>query len=251
MQTLCKALLENDAIEIVNFTTSFQRSPAATLSVLSRAVLPFHPSLKILHLSYNRLQDVRALGKALESNRNLEELYLDYNQIDCDSAIFLAKGLGRNSTLKVLQLNSNSIGETGGEALGEVLYSRNHTLQRLGLRNNQLGLHSTRAFSEALSNNYALCVLELHENHRIPRQCMESLHFLAKANNAGRYALRDHYFPLARWSIILENLKPDMVMFFLGQKPALVPQEHSSVVPFDVIPTSSYRNEESSMDIEH
>jgi Ran GTPase-activating protein (RanGAP) involved in mRNA processing and transport len=220
MEALANALLLHDTIEIVNLTSSLVR-PEQALLPLARIVLPNHPSLQKIHLSYNRLESVAALGTALQTNDHLLELYLDYNQIDTISAMALARGMTHNNTLKVLQLNFNKMGDEGGEALANSLKT-NNSLMQLGCNKNQLGLKSARAFTEALEQNVALTRLNLFENPDMPLSVIENLHLVIRANKVGRYVLREPLFPASWWSFVLEGIEPDMTFFFLKQKPELL-----------------------------
>lgn len=220
MEALSKALLMHDTIEIVNLTSSLVR-PEQALLPLARIALPNHPSLQKLHLSYNRLESVAALGMSLQTNDHLLELYLDYNQIDTISAMALAHGLTHNNTLKVLQLNCNKMGDEGGKELANALKT-NNSLMQLGMNKNQLGLESARALTEALEQNVTLTRLDLVENPGIPPPVIESLHMYIRANEVGRYALREPLFPASWWSFVLEGIEPEMTFFFLKQKPELL-----------------------------
>jgi Ran GTPase-activating protein (RanGAP) involved in mRNA processing and transport len=220
MEALAKALLIHDTIEIVNMTSSLVR-PEQALLPLARIVLPNHPSLQKIHLSYNRLESVAALGMALETNDHLLELYLDYNQIDTISAMALAHGLTHNNTLKVLQLNFNKMGDEGGKALANSLKT-NNSLTQLGMNKNQLGLESAGALTEALEQNVTLTRLDLFENPDMPPAVIEKLQLHIRANKKGRYVLREPLFPASWWSFVLEGIDPDMTFFFLKQKPELL-----------------------------
>jgi hypothetical protein len=158
---------------------------------------------------------------ALETNDHLLELYLDYNQIDTISAMALAHGLTHNNTLKVLQLNFNKMGDEGGKALANSLKT-NNSLTQLGMNKNQLGLESAGALTEALEQNVTLTRLDLFENPDMSPVVVEKLHLLIRANQVGRYVLREPLFPASWWSFVLEGIDPDMTFFFLKQKPELL-----------------------------
>jgi Ran GTPase-activating protein (RanGAP) involved in mRNA processing and transport len=220
MEALAKALLMHDTIEIVNLTSSLVR-PEQALLPLARIVLPNHPSLQKIHLSYNHLESVATLGMALQTNDHLLELYLDYNQIDTISAIALAHGLTHNNTLKLLQLNFNKMGDEGGRALANALKT-NNSLMQLNMNKNQLGLESARALTEALEQNVNLTRLDLFENPGMPPTVIENLQLYTRANKVGRYVLREPFFPASWWSFVLEGIEPEMTFFFLKQKPELL-----------------------------
>ena len=221
---LCNSLSKNQNIEIVNLTSSFTMNPTLwTVRPLAQYLASPHSSLQIIHLSYNRLVDVTELGLALQTNTKLKELHLDYNYLDTASAVALAEGLARNRQLRVLQLKSNRIGDVGGQALALAL-GKNTTLQTLGLsRNQDLGELTQRALAYSLQDNVTLTNLQLTENPKLVRQLPMLLYFV-RANQAGRHLLRkevEHLWTL--WPLILQGLEPDMLYFFLKERPDFVP----------------------------
>jgi len=62
-----------------------------------------------------------ALGKALETNAGVTELFLDHSNIGPTGAIALAEALGTNTALATLYLNENNIGTIGATALAKAL----------------------------------------------------------------------------------------------------------------------------------
>lgn len=65
----------------------------------------------------------------------LEELCLEENHVQDEGVCFLAKGLARNSSLKVLKLSNNHITSLGAEALLWAL-EKNDTILEVWLRGN-------------------------------------------------------------------------------------------------------------------
>ena len=222
MEALAKALRNNHVIEIVNLTSALIQ-PEQALLPLAQVVLPNHPSLQTIHLSYNRLENVTALGLALQTNKSLLELYLDYNLINTSSAVALARGIAQNNTLQVLQLNFNRIGDQGGRALGNALQS-NKSLRQLGLKKNILGPDSASVFMEVLLENVTLTRLNLDENSNFPASAFQKVQYYIRSNQVGRYLLRDRFLPAGLWSLTLEGLEPTMMFFFLKRKPDLIPR---------------------------
>ena len=101
MEALAKAVLSNQQIETINFTSSLMNSAHFdAMSPLAELVLPSHPSLRILHLAYNRLTNTASIGAALQTNSVLKELHLDHNLINNVSAVALAQGLRQNESLE-------------------------------------------------------------------------------------------------------------------------------------------------------
>jgi hypothetical protein len=249
MQALAKALSDNKRIQIINMTSALSslsgnnnnsntttnnsnsNHPDAILLPLSH-VLSYHASLEIVHLSYNQLEDASSLGVVLQTNTRLVELYLDYNRLNCKTAMALAHGLRHNRTLLVLQLNSNRIGDVGGQALGMALRD-NATLTTLSLLRNHypLGALTGQAFHHALYYNVTLTKLQLDETPFLAPYCAR-LQYITRANQVGRYLLRIHstetkqqssYLMGSLWPLIFERLESDMIYFYLQEKPDLVP----------------------------
>ena len=231
MEALAKALAHNTKIEIVNFTSSFMNTNDETAILpLTEVVLPNHPSLQIVHLSYNRFTNIISIGQALQTNTTLRELYLDYNCLTKTSAIAIANGLMTNRTLQVLRLQSNQIGDEGGIALANALRT-NTTLQELGLSKNQLGSSTGHALLDTLQHhNISLKRLTLAENPNIPPVLRLKVQYYVRANQVGRHVLRQQQkFNINLWPSVLEQLEPDMTYYFLQQKPDL----------FDTMPTTT------------
>jgi len=78
-------------------------------------------------------EDVIALGKALENNKTLQELYVSIFRIKCGikQMIWLFHLFWFNKrTLKLTNIGDNNIGDNGAIALGKAL-ENNKTLQEL------------------------------------------------------------------------------------------------------------------------
>lgn len=218
MQALTQALMGSKRIEIINLTSSLSGYDP------NRVILPFipvlegHSTLRIIYLSYNRLQTVSAIGDTLQRNTHLQELYLDHNQLNTETALALALGLKKNRTLRVLQLNSNRIGDKGGRAVALALRD-NYCLKSLGMSRNQLGLCTGAAFVYALENNFRLTSIEIKEN---PDLCSFEplLKYMVRTNKAGRYLLRENKNRMSSlWPLLLPKLDPDMIYFFIKENP--------------------------------
>lgn len=239
MQALAEALHQNDRIRVINLTSALLvRSTTTTSS--DEALIPLarllchHSSLHVVHLSYNRLQDASCLGLALATNTSLQELYLDYNQLSGSSVVAIAEGLAQNpnTKLQVLCLNSNRMGDIGGQALAQLLHT-NRSLKTLRLANNRLGNATATTLLKALEmHNTTLTELGLEENPDMltsPRDneieswiLLGRIQQLLDANQAGRYLLNyQPPPPLGLWPFVLEGLPVDPQYYFLQQVPAL------------------------------
>lgn len=78
------------------------------------------PNKVVLNLSSNEIGDkgATAIGKALQRNTKLQQLYLGVNQyVTADGAKANAETLTKNSTLQGLFLEGNKIGDEGAKPL--------------------------------------------------------------------------------------------------------------------------------------
>ena len=119
-------------------------------------------SLKVLSLKNNNLckEISDELAMAIKSNYYLESLTLSSNNLL--SSVIVLESLSNISTLKVLNMNNNQIGEKGGEALASVI-KINTRLQALYCSNNNLK-SSVAVVSEALQNISTIELLDLSNN---------------------------------------------------------------------------------------
>ena len=212
--------MKNNDIETINLTSALFHDQEQGLAPFMQ-VLRKHPSLRAIHLSYNRLRHVPAIEQPLRSNTLLRELYLDYNRLNCDTAISLANVLKDNTTLTVLQLNSNRIGDVGGEAIAQSL-EENATLKFLGMRANQLGERTSKAMISSLRINMSLTTLQIEQNPNLEDVAPLLMH-IVQSNRAGRYLLgQKHEIPHSLWPSLFSQLEDDMLFFFLTEHPELV-----------------------------
>ncbi|KAG0074772.1 hypothetical protein BGZ92_003201 [Podila epicladia] len=114
------------------------------------------------HVTENRNQ--QALTEALDAlTTSLTTFDLRCNSIGDDGGQALGEALKTNSTLATLNVQDNSIGDKGGKALGEALKT-NSTLATLDLRDNSIRDNGGQALAEALKTNSTLETLELGYN---------------------------------------------------------------------------------------
>jgi len=219
---LATALEGNTVLHTLNLTSSLVK---ASLFPVVR-ILAVHSSLKILHLSYNRISDgdeIAALARALERNHSLTELYLDHNEIDAGGASILANVLRENETLQVLQLSSNQVHDEGAEVFADVLANDNSALKRLGLERNKITSRGAEAFLRATASNVTVQHLELDKHQTSVHQELE---LALQTNRAGRHLLRRQDIQLGLWPYVLGRIshQPDMLYFFLMEMPNLCRQ---------------------------
>ncbi|EEC43227.1 predicted protein [Phaeodactylum tricornutum CCAP 1055/1] len=221
MVVLSQALRKNSVISVLNMTSSLKNSPLG-LNILAELILRSHASLATLHLSYNHLTDVVAVGNALVTNQKLISLHLDYNLIDKRSAAAMADALRVNTTLVRLHLNYNLLGDEGVLALADGL-QHNTSLLHLGLKRNSISaVGASVLFQTIVTRNMSLQRLDLEDNF-IPAEMISQIGILCRANKAGRRYLTDTNFPDNLWPALLEwvNDDPDVLYFFARAKPGL------------------------------
>lgn len=220
IQFLSEALMKNNDIQTINLTSALFQDQERGLVPLMK-VLRKHPSLRAIHLSYNRLRQVRAIEQTLRSNTQLCELFLDYNLLNRDTAISLATVLKHNTKLNVLQLNSNRIGDVGGEAIAVALKD-NSTLEFLGMRSNQLGKRTANAMFSSLKTNMSLTTLEIDMNPDL-EESVPLLSYIVQSNRTGRYLLgQKDEVPRGLWPLLFQQLELEMLFFFLTEHPELM-----------------------------
>lgn len=140
------------------------------------AVLPSHPTLRVLDLAGNSLTAKHAqwVASALQTNRTLEVLLLNNNHIGDVGATYLATSLGKknssrnNSTsaLHILRLDSNGIGDAGVIALSLHVIRNNNvpSLAALELHDNLITEAGCFALADDLGKNTSIRFLDLSSN---------------------------------------------------------------------------------------
>jgi Ran GTPase-activating protein (RanGAP) involved in mRNA processing and transport len=121
-------------------------------------------SLETIDLKGNNLRcsGADAVGIFLKKNTSVRCLRLDWNSLGLwgTGVGALAEGLAVNQTVVLLDLRNNQISHDGATELASSL-TRNSTLKVLDLRWNNAGLLGGRAFLAALQYNKSLTSLEL------------------------------------------------------------------------------------------
>ena len=120
-------------------------------------------TLRILGLDNNNIPQEACdeLALVIKSNKHLKQLGLNNNNLQYSSFLIL-QTLSTISTLKVLDIQCNQIGEKGGKVLASVIKS-NSTLMELYLGSNNLQ-GSAIHILEALQNISTLELLDLSNN---------------------------------------------------------------------------------------
>ncbi|XP_040279082.1 NACHT, LRR and PYD domains-containing protein 3-like [Bufo bufo] len=138
------------------------------------SVIKNNQSLKILTLSGNLLSGPHFsdLMEALSSPAcRIEELHLAENDLPEISCLQLASGIRDNQSLKILDLNDNSLSGPHFSILMEVLSSPGCRIEELHLANNDLPDTSCIQLASVIRNNQSLKILVLSGN------CLSGPHF--------------------------------------------------------------------------
>lgn len=123
--------------------------------------------VQALDLSTSSLspQTCNVLGKALATDHFFTELKLSDCMIGDEGMTNLVQGLISNVAIRSLDLKGNNLRGLGTQAVGKLL-RHNHSLKRLCLEWNSLGLDSSSftSFAEGLAANTSLLELDLRSN---------------------------------------------------------------------------------------
>jgi len=124
-----------------------------------------HSRVLILRGEQVTSQGALIVGKSLENNHTLEELYLTDIQIGDIGAQALAQSLSNrmNLSLKRLGLNHNGITDIGAESIARMLKT-NQSLTHLWLAKNHISDRGIKLLADALIDNKTLQELSLEWN---------------------------------------------------------------------------------------
>lgn len=142
----------------------------AVLNIKELSLMPFHlPFISVLSTLETLTisspisgKDVKLLGKFLQKNTTLKQLFLTGANLDDDGVQILAESLHKNQSLQVLCLAHNHIGDKGAEALAKMIESSN--LAVLNLQQNRIGPKGAKALAKKLQKNRRFTCLLLDHN---------------------------------------------------------------------------------------
>ncbi|KAL6548402.1 RAN GTPase-activating protein 2 [Orobanche gracilis] len=122
-------------------------------------------NLRYLNISENALGEkgVRAFGKLLKSQKNLEELYLINDGISREAAEAVCELVSSTEALRVLQFHNNMTGDEGAIAVSEILI-RCPLLEDFRCSSTRVESEGGVALSEALAKCRNLKRLDLRDN---------------------------------------------------------------------------------------
>nr|CCG20253.1 Ran GTPase activating protein 2 [Solanum tuberosum subsp. andigenum] len=121
--------------------------------------------LKFLNLSDNALGEkgVRAFGKLLQSQTNLEELFLMNDGISQEAANAVSELVPSTEKLKVLHFHNNMTGDEGAVAIAEIV-KRSPLLEDFRCSSTRVGSEGGSVLCEALGMCSHLKKLDLRDN---------------------------------------------------------------------------------------
>jgi hypothetical protein len=129
-----------------------------------------------------RADGAMALAALVTHNRTLTLLGLEWNGVGMleTGVQALCKALATNTSITEVDLRNNSIGPSGGAAIGAML-SSNTAIRRLDLRWNNLGVNGGRALAAALENNRHVLELEVSGN-KLTEDSLRQIDLLLRRN---------------------------------------------------------------------
>jgi hypothetical protein len=129
-----------------------------------------------------RADGAMALAALVTQNRTLTFLGLEWNGVGMleTGVQALCKALATNTSITEVDLRNNSIGPSGGAAIGAML-SSNTAIRRLDLRWNNLGVNGGRALAAALENNRHVLELEISGN-KLTEDSLRQIELLLRRN---------------------------------------------------------------------
>lgn len=158
---LTKALSYDHYFKEVSFNDCLLSEDASKILLYG---LAHTRALESIDLKGNNLRcsGAEVIGIFLKKNTSVRSLRLDWNSLGLwgTGMAALAEGLAINQTLVLLDLRNNQISHEGASELAACMKS-NTTLKALDLRWNNIGLLGGRAFLTALQYNKSLTTLEL------------------------------------------------------------------------------------------
>ncbi|OZJ02447.1 hypothetical protein BZG36_04393 [Bifiguratus adelaidae] len=134
--------------------------------------LTINTALTHLNLTCNNLGDegVAQFCQRLTTRCSLESLDISGNNCGQNGSSLGAKAIAellkQSTTLRILNLDSNPLGDANVEIISKAL-AQNTTLEKLYLSNCRLGVQGIQALAEALKTNTTLQVINLADNVRL------------------------------------------------------------------------------------
>ncbi|KAF0973819.1 hypothetical protein FDP41_007206 [Naegleria fowleri] len=133
-----------------------------TVQLIGKWLQP-HPHLKELEIIDNRVgpKGCQAISRALQHNETLTYLNLDHNELGDEGAAALAVGLSWSPSLIKVSLNYCGIEEEGAVLLANEAIAKSSSLQILEMQGNSIGDRGFDAIGQALARSQKLQTLNL------------------------------------------------------------------------------------------
>jgi Ran GTPase-activating protein (RanGAP) involved in mRNA processing and transport len=224
LHVLADAMGQNSWLLVLNLTSTLTNAIANDRVRIDESIqlIVRHPTLSVLHLSYNHL-DAIAVTLPGDDTSNLTELYLDHNALVCPGQ--LLNSLKRNTSLRVLQLNCNRLSDEACRVLADALYT-NRSLQVVGLRCNSICSVGASLLEGCLeSSNVTIQRLDLADNVGVSGQQRSRIETLCLSNRLGRQWWRSgSQLPPELWPELMERMTghADVLRLFLKTRPDIV-----------------------------
>mmetsp|Transcript_5108 Transcript_5108/g.14844 ORF Transcript_5108/g.14844 Transcript_5108/m.14844 type:complete len:339 (-) Transcript_5108:977-1993(-) len=206
-------------------------------------------SLAELYLDHNRLNTdtAVALSRALQHNNKLSVLQLDSNNIGDEGGALIAEALGINKRLKFLGLAQNSLKSKTASALLRTLDSnRNVSLEHLSLSDNpHLPISAENTILYLVRANRAGRYLLRDDLPKSIRTGDGDRNYNDDTHSTNRWLSQDEgnmnnyrndydgdvgrngsHYKRKLWPRVFHGLEPDMIYFFLREKPSLVQSKY-------------------------
>ncbi|KAF8290208.1 leucine-rich protein [Trypanosoma cruzi] len=168
-------LVHNTSIVVLDFSSNrIDDEGARQLALLlCKPELP----LEELYLNDNhiRSEGATALGEALTMNKRLRVLNLRLNRIpDGTGGVAIFNGLATHTTLEVLDLAHNLLGDETARTLAEVLPKQESLLSLNIAGNKALGLETSQVLLQAVKKNTTLCFFDTRGSG-VAEDCMAAM----------------------------------------------------------------------------
>ena len=118
----------------------------------------------LFHLAFGCILECPSLSRTLGLHLHISNLDLNWNSIGDSGATSLSQALAVNSSLTSLDLTRNSIGASGATSLSQAL-AVNSSLSSLNLSENSIVASGATSLSQALATNSFLSNLDLSWNN--------------------------------------------------------------------------------------
>ena len=165
-EALCELLKSSHSLQHLHIDMN-NLSSEGVASIITG--LSHNSSLTTLYISKSHfsMANVDSLASVLKdySKCALTRLILQDCHISSEGAVELAAVLGKNSTLKCLYLNHNSIGVEGASSMSDML-RHNTSLERLHLLDDSVGEEGVHQLINSLKHNQTLRKLWLPEKYK-------------------------------------------------------------------------------------